>query len=315
MRIYFTSDLHGSEKCWLKFLATPKFYNADVIIVGGDITGKFLVPFIHLPNGIVEVNFMGRVERLQKEGDIERFKTQINNMGYYAFETTPEEYEMYRNDSKKVEALFSKLLLERVENWVRLAEERLKGQKVKVFVSAGNDDMFEVDEVLARSSLIQHPDGKLVEIDGFEMISLGYANITPWKCTRDIPEAELEQKIEALAKQIRHMETAIFNLHVPPYDSGIDQAPKLTEDLQVVNSPSGEPLLIPVGSTAVRQAIEKYQPMLGLHGHIHEAKGHRKIGRTTIINPGSEYAEGVLNGALIDIDPRKGVQRVNLVSG
>jgi Icc-related predicted phosphoesterase len=315
MRIYFTSDLHGSEKCWLKFLATPKFYTADVIIVGGDITGKFLVPFIQQPDGTVEVHFIGRTERLQKESDIEREKTQINNMGYYAFDTNPEEYELYTNDPGKIEGLFTKLLLERVEKWLRLAEERLKGQKVKVYVSAGNDDMFEVDDVLSRSSVIQHPDGKLVDIGGFEMISLGYANITPWNCTRDISEEDLLLKIEPLAKQIQHMERAIFNLHVPPYDSGIDQAPKLTKDLIVVNSPSGEPLLVPVGSTAVRQEIEKYQPMLGLHGHVHEARGQRKIGRTTVVNPGSEYAEGVLNGALIDVDPWKGLQRVNLVSG
>jgi Icc-related predicted phosphoesterase len=236
-------------------------------------------------------------------------------MGYYVFETNPAEYEMYSNDPPKIAGLFTKMLLERVEKWMRLAEERLKGQRVKVFVSAGNDDMFEVDEILARSSVIQHPDGKLVDIGGFEMISLGYANITPWNCSRDIPEEDLAQKIEPLAKQIQYMDRAIFNLHVPPYDSGIDQAPKLTPDLLVVNSPSGEPLLVPVGSTAVRQAIEQYQPMLGLHGHIHEAKGQRKIGRTTIVNPGSEYAEGVLNGALIEVDSRKGLQRVNLVSG
>jgi len=53
------------------------------------------------------------------------------------------------------------------------------------------------------------------------------------------------------------------------------------------------------GSKSVRRAIEKYQPLLGLHGHIHESQSVAKIGKTTCINPGSEYGEGVLRGCIV----------------
>lgn len=316
MRIYFTSDLHGSRKCWLKFLATPKYYEADVIIMGGDITGKFIVPIIHRPNGRVEATFMGIKRRLKKEKDIERLKLQIANSGQYAVDMTPEEYEQYSEDPTRLDALFEKLLLERVEQWLELADERLRGQDVRCFVSAGNDDLFEVDEVLAKSEVIENHDGQITDLgDGFEMFGLGYANMTPWNCPRDISEEELAVKIDELASRISSMDRAIFDIHVPPYGTGIDEAPELTEDMQMMMSASGEPQMIPVGSTAVRDAILKYQPMLGLHGHIHESSGIRKVGSTTLVNPGSEYAEGILRGALIDVDAQEGLVNVNLVVG
>ncbi len=314
MKIYFTSDLHGSEKCWLKFLQTPKFYSVDVIIVGGDITGKFIIPIVKQSDNSYDATFLGRMNHI-KEADLQHFISQINNSGYYPFITNKEEYELYKNEPQRVEDLFHKMLLERVEHWIELADTRLAGQKAQVFMQGGNDDMFEVDQLLAKSKVIRMPESHLVDVSGFEMISLGYSNITPWNCPRDITEEALSEKIDVLARQIKNMDRAIFNIHVPPYDSGIDQAPKLTEDLKVVVSSTGEPVMLPVGSTAVRDALLKYQPMLGLHGHIHESKGFRKMGKTTIVNPGSEYGEGILRGAIIELDSKKGVTRVNLVSG
>ena len=316
MRIYFASDLHGSDKCWLKFLAAAKFYEADAIIVGGDLTGKFIVPFVRLPNGEVEVNFLGKTRRLRKEKDIERFRTQIGYSGSYAIDSTPEQYEQYQADPVRLDGLFKRVLLERLERWVELADARLRNQNVRCFVSGGNDDLFEVDDILSRSEVIEVPEGRIVDLwDGIEMFGLGYSNITPWNCPRDIPEEELATKIEALAREVKRMDRAIFDIHVPPYMSGLDSAPKLTENLEVVRSGGGEPALVPVGSTAVRDAILRCQPMLGLHGHIHESKGIHKLGRTTVINPGSEYAEGILRGVLIDIDAHKGLLNTYLVSG
>ena len=47
------------------------------------------------------------------------------------------------------------------------------------------------------------------------------------------------------------------------------------------------------------------QPLLGLHGHIHEATGVRRSGRTLAVNPGSDYSTGALNGALITLERDK----------
>ena len=316
MRIYYASDLHGSEKCWRKFLATPKYYQADVIIIGGDITGKFIVPIIHLPNGRVEATFMGRKRKLKKEKDIEALKKQIANTGQYVIDITQEEYEGYQQDPSRLDSLFEKLLVERVEQWMEMADETLRGQNVRCFISAGNDDIFDVDDALAASEIVEMHDGRVVDLgNDFELLGMGYGNITPWNCPRDISEEELAAKIEAVASQISNVDRAIFDIHVPPYDTGIDEAPQLTEDMKMVLDPTGTPKMVPVGSTATRDAILKYQPMLGLHGHIHESAGIRKLGRTTLVNPGSEYAECILRGAIIDLDPEEGLVNVNLVTG
>jgi len=137
------------------------------------------------------------------------------------------------------------------------------------------------------------------------MLSLGYSNMTPWRCARDIEEDELAKKINDLARKISDMNMAIFNIHVPPHGTPIDEAPELDENLRPKLAPGGEVMKRPVGSTAVRSAIEKYQPMLGLHGHVHESRGFVKIGRTLCVNPGSEYTEGILRGVLIQIDLKK----------
>jgi Icc-related predicted phosphoesterase len=316
MRIFYASDLHGSEKCWRKFLATPKYYKVDVIIMGGDITGKFIVPIIHLPNGRAEATFMGNKRKLKKEKDVEKLKQIIANSGQYAVDVTPEEYDQFKESPSRLDSLFEKLLLERVEQWVEMADERLRGQDVRVFVAAGNDDLFEVDDVLAKSKIIENHDGRLIDLgEGFEMFGIGYSNMTPWACPRDISEEELQTRIDDLANRIKQMDKAIFDIHVPPYDTGIDDAPELTEDMQMIMSASGEPQMIPVGSTAVREVILKHQPLLGLHGHIHESSGIRKLGNTTLVNPGSEYAEGILRGALIDLDAQEGLVNINLVAG
>jgi Icc-related predicted phosphoesterase len=247
---------------------------------------------------------------------LERFKRQIADTGSYPFETSTEEQERYREDAAAVDRLFHKLVLERVRHWTQLADERLSGSGVRCLVSGGNDDFFEVDEVLAASEVVEDPNCRLVELDGFELIGLGYANPTPWNCPRDISEEEISVRVEEVARQLRRPERAIFSLHVPPHGSGLDMAPKLDPELRVVKEPgSAEPQMVPVGSTAVRDAILRYQPMLGLHGHVHESRGMRKLGTTTVVNPGSEYQEGLLDGALIDLDQESGVLKVQLVSG
>lgn len=316
MRVYYCSDLHGSEKCWKKFLVTPKYYDADVIIIGGDITGKFIVPIIHLPNGRAEATFMGNKRQFKNEGEIDALKEQIANTGQYSVDVTPEEFDEYEQDPDKLDDLFTELLVKRVERWVEMADEKLKDQDVRCFVAAGNDDIFEVDDALAKSEVIEMHDGRAIDLgDGFELMGMGYGNITPWACPRDISEQELKRKLEAVASQIKNPRRAIFDIHVPPYGTGIDEAPELTDDMRMVLDPTGTPKMIPVGSTAVREILLEFEPMLGLHGHIHESAGIRELGETTIVNPGSEYAEGILRGAIIELDAQEGLANVKLVQG
>jgi Icc-related predicted phosphoesterase len=316
VRIYFASDIHGSHKCWLKFLNTPRFYGAEVIIVGGDITGKNLVPIVSDSTWPISYSYRGVVRQIKSQTELDAARRQIAAGGDYSLVLTSDEVAELRADERKLEAAFRSAVLDRVGEWVDIADERLAGSSIRCFVSCGNDDVFAVDPVLAASTTIEVPEGRAVELgDHIQMIGIGYANITPWHCPRDVEEDELACMIDAAASTLEDPRYSVFDIHVPPYNSELDRAPRLTEDLRVVRHSGGEAEMIPVGSTAVRSAIERYQPLLGLHGHVHESRGVQRIGSTTVVNPGSEYQEGILNGVLVDIDRRKGVRRTQLMSG
>ena len=210
--------------------------------------------------------------------------------------------ELLQSDDSKVQGIFKELMLNTVKRWGSALEERLKESGVKVYITGGNDDIAEIESIIGSSSYVIDPEDKVVEIDGkFQMISTGWSNSTRWKTARECSEEQLWAKIEKMAGQVKDMKNSIFNLHVPPIDSGLDTCPKLDENLKP-GIAGGEIVMTGGGSTSVRKAIETYQPLLGLHGHIHESKGFLKVGRTLCLNPGSEYSEGILRGALVDLD-------------
>jgi Icc-related predicted phosphoesterase len=310
-KIFFATDVHGSDKCWMKFINSAKFYGADVLILGGDLTAKGFIAMIEQPDGKFRTNFRGKELVVNPGKELEDLEKEIRYRGLYTVRTTPQELESFESEAKR-EELVLRLALEQVERWMRIVDERLQGTGIRLFLTAGNDDPFEVDEILKKSQCAMDVEGKVIQLDeDHEMISTGYGNLTPWKCPRDISEEELAKKIEAMASQVKNMQNCIFNLHVPPFDSRLDDAPELDKELRPTYSASK---LVPVGSKAVRAAIEKYQPLLGLHGHIHESKGNCKIGRTLCLNPGSTYTDGILLGFLIEID-KKGVKRFSPTSG
>src|SRR5229473_1512763 len=280
-RIFFATDLHGSEMCWRKFLNAAKFYEAEILICGGDMTGKAMIP-------IVEEN------------------------GHYTVHVTPERLQELDEDAEKRKECFQEIMLDGVRRWMNMAGEKLRGSGVRVFVCPGNDDEMEVDDVVRESDMVELGEGQVVEIEGFKMISTGWSNHTPWNTHREETEQKLGERIEAMARNVSDFSHAIFNLHCPPYRSGLDEAPAIDADLKLLH---GGRALRPVGSTAVRQIIDKHQPLLSLHGHIHESKGAVKLGKTLAINPGSAYEEGLLMSAIINLDAKKGIKSYQLVNG
>jgi uncharacterized protein len=306
MRIFYASDVHGSNRCFKKFLNAGKFYESEAIVLGGDITGKAIVPFVERGPGEVHVTFLSKDHVLTSEDEIRALEDRVGDTGYYPHRCTAEEAEELRADSARLHALFIEKIVGRVAEWMALADDRLDGDRaVPCFVNAGNDDPPEIDDVLDSAAKVEFLEGRVVELpNGIELASCGYANMTPWHCPRDVEEDELATRLERVAGDVRDPEWSIFNFHCPPYDTQIDQGPVLGEDMRM-RSTAGGVEMQPVGSTACRRVIERYQPLLGFHGHLHESRGTFKLGRTVCINPGSEYSEGVLRGAIVDVNVKK----------
>jgi len=300
-RVFFITDVHGSTKCFKKFLNAAKFYKANVLVLGGDLTGKILIPIVDQGNGTYQCSFEGNQVVLKNQADMDALVAKATDAGLYTQLMSKKEFDETSADPNNVKTAFNRAMVGRVADWIRLAEERLGKTDVKCYISPGNDDIFDIDPILSSSQYVINPEGKVVSIDDdHEMITLGYTNHTPWNSPREVDEEELGKKIERMASEVRNMKSAIFNIHVPPIDTLIDKAPMVDENLKVVVR-ANQVQIISAGSSACRKAIESHQPMLGIHGHIHESKGIVKIGRTLCANPGSEYGEGVLRGFLTQI--------------
>jgi hypothetical protein len=274
------------------------------------MTGKAVVPVVKQKDGSCTSNFLGRKWTLKNPAEVEAHKKLIVDAGLYVFEGTPEEFEELRGKKEMIDEIFKEKVIERFREWMKIAETNLQPKHRQIIVAPGNDDEEYVDAVLRESDVIIDAEGQVLDLDGrHEMLSSGWTNPTPWHTARECSEEDLKKKIDTMASQIKNKETSIFSLHVPPFGSGLDVAPKLKENLEI--DPRA---MIEVGSTAVAEMIRKYQPLLGLHGHIHEGMGKRQIGRTLCVNPGSNYTEGILNGVIVSLDDKK-VKSVVFTSG
>jgi Icc-related predicted phosphoesterase len=307
IRVYFACDLHGSESTFLKFVnaAKMKIYKAQVIIAAGDLTGKAMVPIVEQQDGTYEATFLGSKEVAKSKDELQFLIKRVRNVGYYYDIGSKQHHDELAANPREQQATLHKRVLEEMERWIRIAEERLTGSGIACYLMPGNDDTTEIGEIIDKSSYVANPEDKVLEIgEAHEMISTGYSNPTPWKTPRECSEEELKAKIDRMALKLREPSNSIFNFHCPPFGTGLDLAPKLDENLRPVVT-TGELLKIPVGSTAVLNAIEQYQPLVGMHGHVHESPGEVKIGRTMCFNSGSEYQSGILRGYVIDLEKNK----------
>jgi Icc-related predicted phosphoesterase len=299
-QLYYASDVHGSEQCWRKFLGAGRFYGVQALIMGGDLTGKAIVPVERAPDGSFAARFLGEQHHGRDEQQFDELLAAVRYNGFYPWVATREEIDRHAADEQLRDELFERVLVAELQRWIDLADGRMSEYGIEVFVMPGNDDPWACDEILERASHVVACDERVVRVGPHEMISCSWANRTPWKSPRELDENALYERINRLAEQLEDPASAIFNLHVPPYDSGLDRAREVNEDLTLAYS-GGQPREIPVGSKAVRQIIEEYQPLLSLHGHIHESRAEAHIGRTLAINSGSEYNSGRIHGAVVKL--------------
>jgi Icc-related predicted phosphoesterase len=301
MKIFFATDIHGSETCWRKFLNAAALYKADLVIIGGDVTGKVMIPIVAY-TGYWQTTVRGETIRMQTQEELAQVERQIRSRGSYPAVVSPDELTTLSETEGEVDRRFSLEMMRSLDRWLDMADTKLRGGEIGCILNGGNDDIFEIDQMIESSPCVTFAEGKLLDLDGFTMISMGWTNPTPWDTFREAPEGDLAAKIEAIATQVPDMGRAIFNFHAPPYGTGLDEAPALDANLRPMH---GGAVMKPVGSTAVRDSIMAHQPLLSVHGHIHESRGVKWMGRTLAINPGSVYGDGVLQGALIDLNAKK----------
>lgn len=318
-RLFFATDLHGSERTYRKFINAGKFYEATVLVMGGDILGKIAVPIIREGHGHYRARLQGQTQHLTTESELKALTDTIGTLGFYHKIMTEDEFKAVQADPAAVDKLFHELARQRLIQWIELAETRLKDTGIKCFVTGGNDDYPDVLEPLYTSGAknIVGCENVVAQVDDLHsMISLGWSGPTPWKTPREATEDKLAEMIETMVAQVTDMTHCFFNFHDPPIDSTLDTCPKLdwSTDPPSPILEAGQPILHGAGSVAVRRAIEKYQPLLGLHGHIHESRNVTKIGKTVCLNPGSEYGEGILRGCIVNLADGK-VEGYQLTSG
>jgi Icc-related predicted phosphoesterase len=313
MKLFYASDVHGSEQVFRKFLNAAAFYGADAAIFGGDLTGKALVPLVEVRPGVFEGLIREETRQVDAGSELEAVESEIRASGSYPYRTTPDEVRQMSSDPATLQAVFSNVMRNSAEAWVSMADERLRAAGIPALMMAGNDDEPAVKAILAQGDWIVDAEGKAENLLGYRVLSFGYSTTTPWCSPREVTEAEMENALADLVLKGDSSMPTIFNIHQPPAKSGLDMAYAMTKDLRVQMA-GGQAMLTPVGSPAVRALIEEHQPMLSLHGHIHESRATVKIGRTLSINPGSAYTEGVLQGVLVSLSGDR-VNGFQLVTG
>ncbi|HYW01603.1 MAG TPA: hypothetical protein VE862_09045 [Candidatus Acidoferrum sp.] len=315
-KIFFATDLHGSGKCYEKILSAAKFYKVDVLVLGGDMTGKMLVPIVDYGNGTFKADYIGE-KTLHNLDEVKSLEREITDSGYYPYPCSKGEMDELTASKEKVDKVFMNVMKDALLRWVDRAEPFLSDLGVTCYLTGGNDDYQEIVDAVQDTPHVKNADHRVLKIDELhEMVNLGWSNPTPWKCPRDHTEEELEAMMEKLVSSVSDKENCVFNVHVPPINCGLDTVPKLDDSVYppkpVIDK--GQAVMIGAGSTSVRRAIEKYQPLVDLCGHIHESRGTTRIGRTLVLNPGSEYPEGTLRGAIVNIGDKK-ILSFQLTSG
>lgn len=318
LTIFYVADIHGSDVCFRKWLNAAGFYGADVLIIGGDLTGKVLLPIYPAVGsaGSWTTTWKDREHRLETQREVEELIRAARNEGTYGYVTTTEEVSEIRSSVERERAVFARLKVAALEEWLALADERLAGRNIQAFIMPGNDDPPEIDGILSGARTLRNVQGETTDLaTGIWMASRGESTPTPWNTPRELPDEVLGERVREVTTRLPDGGTTIWNLHMPPHDTGIDRAPKLDASLNVRYDGSSEPIMVPVGSHSIRELIAERQPTIALHGHIHEGRGRYRIGSTSGFNPGSQYQDGVLLGLLLRISARQGLRQFSFTAG
>jgi Icc-related predicted phosphoesterase len=160
-------------------------------------------------------------------------------------------------------------------------DELMKMFDKPVLAIPGNCDQKSILKALDASKAI-NLHAKAKQIGKIRFIGLGGSNPTPFNTPFELPEEEIEKVLEGMvcsAENTGDCGPIVLLTHAPPHGA--------RDEL-----PFGH-----VGSKAIRKFVDRVD--LIVCGHIHEAKGTEKIGKTVVVNPG-EACKG--SCALITIE-------------
>jgi uncharacterized protein len=303
LKILFATDFHGAEVCFRKLFNLAPRAKPDVIVIGGDLCGKGLVPLVER-NGSFHGEFLGTPFDVAPGEATEEIEKRIRFNGFYPYRTTPEEIDKLRTEPEYLDAVMNAELAATVERWMTIADEKLAGSDIVCVSIPGNDDELSIDEPLNAAARVRNVDGRLLDFGEFQVMGFGASNPTPWDSPREFAEEEIERRLRATVDALDRDRPLLANIHVPPYRSTLDDAPLVDEELRPVIK-GGQPVAGPVGSHAVRTFLEDYQPLASFHGHIHESRSATRIGKTLAVNPGSDYSSGTLQAVIVSVDLRK----------
>jgi len=314
LSILYVADIHGSDRCYRKWLNAGAHYGVDILIVGGDLTGKILVPVFRSGDGW-SATWDGERVTMSTTAERAAFDKRLREQGVYAHDCTPDEVEAIRASVETERAVFAAHKVRQLEEWIALADSRLAGTSIRAFVMPGNDDPVDVDDVLGSGTLIRNVGDQVTDLGpGIHMASVGESTPTPWNTPRELSDDALGAKMASVVAQMPAAGFSIWNFHMPPYDTGVDVVPRLDDQLRIQYR-AGQPEMIPVGARSLRALIAERQPTLALHGHIHEGRGRYQIGSTVGFNPGSQYQDGVLLGVILRISATRGLRSYTFVAG
>ena len=287
-KILLASDLHGSNACYSKLAMLAKRDRPDFVILAGDLSGKSVKVAKQIKSDEYEIVEEGRTRHLSSES----FRARRRDWGSVGIYTVvfPINGDVSETELRN---LLARSKAQRITEW--LDHWRLN-VKTPLVVIPGNDDPPEVDAVLMSHDAVVNVDQRVVALDGFTILGLGYSTPTPWKTYRELSDDEVGRRLRKLGGKVEDWRNTITVIHVPPRNSGLDNA-----EVEI----GGGGLLgeiherMAVGSEEVRTFAREFQPRLLVSGHCHDSRGFVWIGDTACVNAGSMFHAGQLATAWI----------------
>lgn len=304
LTLFYAGDVHGSERCFLRFVNAARFYGVRTLVLGGDITGKVLVPIVR--QGLTwRCEFLGRQECLRTEAEVAKMERRIRMSGQYPYVCDVDDFQRLMADEGYRRHVFERVMRAAVERWLELAEERLEGAGVRCCIMPGNDDGFFVDEALEGSRVVVNHDGCAVWLDDrFQMLGCSWSNPTPWRSPREEPPGG---GAGAAPRPGRGHGRGAARAPEPQ----LPRAPARERARPGPRAARG-PLRLPRGRRAPDGAGREHgrppahrEDAAGAVAARARARvaGDRQAEASLCVNPGSDYAGGVLKGCLVTLRP------------